>query len=385
MGETPTFNLSQEQEGVRKIAREFGEKEIAPVTKALDREPPSFPTELYGKMAKAGFIGYTASSEFGGAEKSWIEYATLIEELAYFDASIAFILSIGNLAMAPIELFGSDEQKKKYLPRMIKGNCIGAFALTEPGAGSDASNLKTKAVQEGNHYVVNGEKVFISSGDVADVIILIGKAFEGDEDKGLSAFIIDTEGLSCLSRGVLKDKMGLRGSTTAELKFKDCRIPVENLIGKAGQGFKVAMKSLDYSRVAIAAQAVGLAQACLSRAVDFAKKREAFGGPIAKLAPIQEMVADVSTRIEAARLLTYKAAILMDENKSFTAESAQAKLYAAEVANFAADRAVQIHGGYGYVGDFSDIERLYRDARVIPIYEGTSEIQKMVIARNVLR
>ena len=385
MGESPIFNLSQRQEGIRKLARQFGEKEIAPVAKALDQQPPSFPMELYGKMAKAGFIGCTASSEYGGAEKSWIEYATLIEELAYFDASVAFILSIGNLAMAPIELFGSDEQKKKYLARMIKGDWIGAFAMTEPGAGSDASNLKTIAVQEGDHFVINGEKVFISSGDVAEVIILIAKVFENDTNNGLSAIIIDTEGLAGLSRRVLKEKMGLRGSTTAELKFKDCRIPVENLIGDTGQGFKIAMKSLDYSRVAIAAQAVGLAQACLDRAVDFAKKREAFGGAIAKLAPIQEMIADVSTRIEAARLLTYKAAILMDENKSFTTESAQAKLFAAETANFAADRAVQIHGGYGYVGDFSDIEKLYRDARVIPIYEGTSEIQKMVIARNVLR
>ena len=275
-------------------------------------------------MADAGFLGFTTSPEWGGKGKTWLEYATLIETLSTFDASVAFILSIGNLAITPIELFGTDEQKHRYLTPMIKGESIGAFALTEPGAGSDAMNLQTTALAEGQDFIVNGEKVFISSGDVADIIILICTAHQKGEEAQLSALIVEANQLKGLNRDVLKDKMGLRGSTTARLKFKASRVPRQNLIGELGQGFKIAMKSLDFSRVAIAAQAVGLGQACLERAVDFSKKREAFGGPIAKLASIQGMLAEMSTRLEAARLLTYKAAALMDAGEPFGKESAQA-------------------------------------------------------------
>lgn len=380
-----SHNVSSLQDEVRKVARKFGEREIAPLTRELDRHPPQFPLDLYRKMAEAGFLGYTTSPEVGGAGKTWLEYATLMEELSYFDASVGFILSIGNLAIYPIELFGNEDQKQTFLPSLIRGNLIGAFALTEPDAGSDATNLKTRALLDGDDFLVDGEKRFISSGDVADVIILVGKVCPKGGEGELSTLIVETKKIKGLSRKSLKYKMGLRGSTTAELVFEGSRIPRSHLLGEVGQGFTIAMKALDYSRVAIAAQAVGLAQACLDRAVKFAMNREAFGKPLGKLPSIQEMIAEMSTRLEAARMLTYKVALLMDENRPFSKESAQAKLFAAETVNFVADRSVQIHGGYGYVGDFSDIEKLYRDARVIPIYEGTSEIQKMIIARHILR
>jgi butyryl-CoA dehydrogenase len=384
MSERPIYNTSPDQEKVREAARTFGKKEILPLSQTLDRDP-RFPIELYRKMAEAGFLGYTGPPEFGGAGKSWVEYATLIEELSCFDASAGFILSIGNLAMSPIELFGTEEQKRRFLPQMIRGEKIGAFALTEPGAGSDAMNLKTTFWTEGDSYIVEGEKLYISSGDVADLLVVFCVPDRAVEKRSLSALILETKDLGGLGRQVLKHKMGLRGSSTARLTFDGCRVPKSNLLGEAGQGFKIAMKSLDYSRAAIAAQAVGLGQACLDRAIGYAKKREAFGAPISNLHAIQDMVADMSTKLEAARLLTYKAAALMDAGKPFAGESAQAKLFASEMVTFVADRTLQVHGGSGYVGDLSDVEKLYRDARVIPIYEGTSEIQRMIVARHAFK
>ena len=385
MSKHKIYNASPIQEEVRERAQRFAEKQIVPLSQQLDRNPPGFPIDLYRKMGEAGFLGYTASAVMGGAGKTWVAYATLIEELSYFDASVGFILSIGNLAMHPVELFGTEGQKQRFLPRMIRGESIGAFALTEPETGSDVMRLKTTAKPDGDSFIVDGEKLFVSNGDVADVIVVFCQIDQKEDGRALVVLIIETQGVEGLHRHVLEHKMGLRGSTTARLTFEGCRVPRANLLGEVGQGFKVAMQSLDYSRVAIAAQAVGLGQACFDRAVDYAKKREAFGGPIANLPAIQCMVADMSTRLEAARLLTYKAASLMDAGQSFTAASAQAKLYASEMVNFVADRTVQIHGGYGYVGDFYDVEKLYRDARVIPIYEGTSEIQRMVVARHAFR
>ncbi len=378
------YNISDIQTHVRETARDFGEKEILPYLQMYNGYSPEFPLDLYKKMVEQGFIGYTTPESLGGNAKTWIEYATLIEEISYFDASIGFIISIGNLALLPIEFFGNEDQKKLFIKKMIQGKMIGAFALTEPQAGSDAANIQTKAVFKSDKYILNGEKLFISSGDVADIIVLICQIKKGSE-KGLGVLLVETESLKGLNREKLKDKMGLRGSTTARLHFKNCQIPEESLLGTIGNGFKIAMKSLDYSRVAVAAQAVGLAQACFDRSVHYAKKREVFGKPLSRLPAIQNMIADMSCRLEAARLMTYKAALLMDENLSFTEESAQAKLYSSECVNYIADKAVQIQGGYGYVGELSDIEKLYRDARVIPIYEGTSEIQKMIIARNELK
>ncbi|MFO7890913.1 MAG: acyl-CoA dehydrogenase family protein [bacterium] len=378
------YNISKLQPPVREAARLFGEKEILPYLKTCDSFSPEFPRKLYKKMAERGFIGFTTSKSWGGKAKTWIEYATLMEEISYFDASIGFILSIGNLALLPIELFGDADQKKRYILKMIQGGMIGAFALTEPQAGSDAANIQTKAEFKDNKFIINGKKLFISSGDVADIIILISQVKKNSE-KGLGVLLVETEYIAGLTRKKLKDKMGLRGSTTARLHFKNSPVPAESLLGTIGDGFKIAMKSLDYSRVAIAAQAVGLAQACFDRSVDYAKKREVFGKPLSRVPAIQNMIADMSCRLEACRLMTYKAALLMDQNRPFTEASAQAKLYASESVNFIADKAVQIQGGYGYVGEFSDIEKLYRDARIIPIYEGTSEIQKMIIARNELK
>jgi len=375
------YNISELQPEVREGARLFGEKEIVPYLHKFDSHFPEFPRQLYQKIAEAGFIGYTTARNLGGKGKSWIEYATLMEEISYFDASIGFILSIGNLALIPIELFASNDQKKILIPKMIRGKLIGAFALTEPQAGSDATNLKTRAEFKNNKFIINGEKLFISSGDVADIIVLVCQIVKNSE-KGLGVLLVETDSIKGLTRKKLKDKMGLRGSTTARLHFDNCQVPEKSLLGNTADGFKIAMKSLDYSRVAIAAQAVGLAQACFDRAVQYTKKREVFGKPLSRLPTIQHMIADMSCRLEAARLMTYKAASLMDRNLPFTKESAQAKLFGAECVNYIADKAVQIHGGYGYVGEFSDIEKLYRDARVIPIYEGTSEIQKIVIARN---
>jgi len=373
------------QDSVRRLVKDFGEREITPVTEDLDRKSPKFPLDLYRKMAKNGFLGYTTSSVFGGSDKSWLEYATLIEELSYYDASVAFILSIGNLAMYPIEFFGNKEQKQKYLKPMKSGKLIGAFALTEPGAGSDATNLKVQAIPDGDDLIIDGEKTFISSGDAADIVILFCQIMEGDKEKKISGLIVETEKLKGLTRKLLGYKMGLRGSTTAKIIFNKCRINKSNLLGEVGQGFKIAMKSLDLSKIAIAAQAVGLAQACFDRSINFAKQRKAFGGSIAKLQSIQWMIADMSTQIEAARMLTYKVAHMVDNNHNCAKESAQAKLFASEMVNDVAYKAVQIHGGYGYIGDLSDIEKLYRDARIIPIYEGTSEIQRMVIAKNELK
>jgi len=377
------YNISDVQSQVREKSRDFGEKEILPYLQIYNNCSPEFPHDLYKKMAEQGFIGYTTPESLGGNAKTWIEYATLIEEISYFDASIGFILSIGNLALLPIELFGNEDQKKLFMQKMIQGKMVGAFALTEPQAGSDAANIQTRAEFKSNKFYLKGEKLFITSGDVADLIVLICQIKKGTEE-GLGVILVETESLSGLTREKLTNKMGLRSSTTARLHFKDCQIPEESLLGSIGDGFKIAMKSLDYSRVAIAAQAVGLAQACFDRSVHYAKKREVFGKPLSRLPAIQNMIADMSCRLEAARLMTYKAALLMDDNLPFTKESAQAKLYSSECVNYIADKAVQIQGGYGYVGELSDIEKLYRDARVIPIYEGTSEIQKMIIARNEL-
>lgn len=375
------YNISTLQPQVRETARLFGEKVIIPYLQNYDDSSPEFPRKVYQKMAEAGFIGYTTPKSQGGNARTWIEYVTLIEEISYFDASIGFILSIGNLALLPLMFFGDEDQKSQYILPMIQGEMISAFALTEPQAGSDAVNIQTKAEFKENSFLINGKKLFISSGDVADVIILISQIKKNSET-GLGVLLIEPKSVTGLTRETLKNKMGLRASTTARLHFNNCEVPTKSLIGSIGDGFKIAMKSLDYSRVAIAAQAVGLAQACFDRSVDYAKKREVFGKPLSRLPAIQNMVAEMSCRLEAARLMTYKAAVLMDQHFPFTEESAQAKLYASESVNYIADRAVQIQGGYGYVGELSDIEKLYRDARVIPIYEGTSEIQKMIIARN---
>jgi butyryl-CoA dehydrogenase len=344
-------------------------------------EPRKFPTELYKKIGAAGFIGYVIPTELGGKGKSNLEYITLIEELCYHDPAIGLLCAVGELATYPLLHFASDEQKKKYVPDCATGKRIPAFVLTEPDAGSDAANQKTVAVDKGDHYLVNGEKIFIMHGDVADLGVLFCK-IEGQPK--LSAMIVDDTSQPGWEARTLKNKMGMRAATTGGIYLKDVKVPKENLLGDIGKGFRYAMGTLDGARIGVAAQGVGLAQRALDESVRYSKKRIAFGAPIAKLQAIQWMIADMSTRLEAARCLTYKAAQLQDKGEKFTLEASHAKLFASETARFCIDRAMQIHGGYGYIGEFSAIEKLYRDQRVLEIYEGTSEVQRLVIAGNVI-
>ncbi len=376
------FNVDPCQQAVRDEVAEFAKKEIYPISEELDQmpEPRKFPKELYQKLGAAGFIGYNTPKEFDGQGRSNLEYITLIEELCYHDAGVGLLCAVGELATFPILYFASDEQKKKYLPDCVSGKRVAAFVLTEPNAGSDAANVQTTAVENGNEYVINGEKIFIMHGDVADLAVLFVKV-EGKPK--MSAILVETDQPGWDPR-TLKNKMGMRAATTGGIVLKDVKAPVENLMGDYGKGFRYAMMTLDGARIGVAAQGVGIAQRALDESVSYAKKRIAFGAPIAKLQAIQWMIADMSTRLEAARSLTYKAVQLQDKGERFSLEAAHAKLFAAEAANFCVDRAMQIHGGYGYIGEFSMIEKLYRDQRVLEIYEGTSEVQRLVIAGNVI-
>jgi butyryl-CoA dehydrogenase len=379
-----TYNMVEAQQAVRDMAKEFGGKEIAPVAAELDRREEEFPLDLFKKMAKAGFMAYPLAKEYGGSAKTKIEYVTLIEEISWFDAASALIMAVDNLASYPIETFGSEEHKKKYLPKMASGEIIGAFGLTEPNAGSDAANQQTTAKVDGDSFVINGEKIFIMHGDVADLVVLFAKIVEEGEKDKVSAILLE-KGTPGFSSEKLKWKMGMRTATTGRLKLENVKVPRSNLLGEAGKGFKMALKTLDGARIGVAAQALGLAQRAFDESVKYAKSREQFGGPIAKLQAIQWMIADMSARLEAARLLTYKAALMEDKGERVTLAAAQAKLFASETANFCVNKAMQIHGGYGYIGEFSEIEKLYRDQRVTEIYEGTSEVQRLVIAASHLR
>ncbi|MBU0982556.1 MAG: acyl-CoA dehydrogenase family protein [candidate division Zixibacteria bacterium] len=376
------YNSDPKQQAVRDEVKIFAEKEIYPVSEHWDRmpEPRDFPFDMYKKLGAAGFIGYNTPKEFGGQGKSNLEYITLIEELCYHDAGFGLLCAVGELASYPILYFANDEQKKKYLPDCMSGKRIPAFVLTEPNAGSDAANVSTTAVEDGDEFVINGEKIFIMHGDVADLAVLFCKV-EGKPK--MSAIIVETDQPGWDKR-TLKNKMGMRAATTGGIMIKDVRAPISNLMGEYGKGFRYAMMTLDGARIGVAAQGVGIAQRALDESVAYAKKRVAFGAPIAKLQAIQWMIADMSTKLEAARMMTYKAALLQDAGEKFSLEAAQAKLFSAEVANFCVDRAMQIHGGYGYIGEFSVIEKLYRDQRVLEIYEGTSEVQRLVIAGNVI-
>jgi len=379
-----TYNLVESQQQVRDMAREFGEKEIAPIARELDRGAAEFPMEFYKKMAAKGFVAFPVSEQYGGLGRSKLDYVTLIEEIAWFDASAAIIMAVSNLASYPIEKFGTEEQKRQYLPKMCAGEWVGAFALTEPDAGSDATNQKTTAVEEGDKYIINGEKIFIQHGNVADVMVLICKIVqEGEKDK-VSAVILKAP-VDGLTREILKGKMGLRAATTGRLKLENVKVPKDNLLGEVGKGFRMALGTLDSARIGVAAQSVGIAQRAFDESVKYSKTRIQFGAPIAKLQAIQWMIADMSTRLEAARLLTYKAATLEDKKERFTREAAEAKLFASETSNFCVNKAMQIHGGYGYIGEFSDIEKIYRDQRITEIYEGTSEVQRLVISAGHLR
>ena len=375
-------NVDATQQAVRDEVKAFAEEHIYPVSEELDRmpEPRKFPRELYRALGQAGFIGYGMPTEYGGRGKSHLEYITLVEELCYHDAAVGLLCAVAELATYPILNFGSEEQKKKYVPDCVSGKRIPAFVLTEREAGSDASNIQTVAVDKGDHWLVSGEKIFIMHGDVADIGVLYTK-IEGAPK--LTAMIVDTDQPGWTAR-TLKDKMGMRAATTGEIFLKDVKVPKENLLGDVGRGFRYAMNTLDSARVGVAAQGVGVAQRALDESVAYAKKRIAFGQPIAKLQAIQWMIADMATKLAAARHLAYDSAKLQDAGEKYSLEASMAKLYTSEVANFCCDKAMQIHGGYGYIGEFSQIEKLYRDQRVLEIYEGTSEVQRLVIAGNVI-
>ena len=376
------FTHSKEQAMVRETVRRFADKEVRPISKELD-EKEEFPWPVLKRMWDVGMMGMTVPKELGGTGSDYVSYAVAIEEISKASASVGVIMAVHNSVCAyPILKYGTDEQKRKYLPKLAKEGWLGAFALTEPGAGSDASAVQTTAALEGDNYILNGNKVFITSGTEAHLIIVVASTDRSKGSKGLTAFLVE-KGLPGFTYGTIEEKMGMRGSATSELVFENCRVPRENVLGAVGDGLKIALSSLDGGRIGIGAQALGIAQAALDESVKYAKEREQFGRPIAKLQAIQWMVAEMGVKVEAARALVYRAAWLKDRGLPLGKEAAMAKLYASKVAREVTNDAVQIHGGYGYTRDY-EVERYYRDAKVTEIYEGTSEIQKMVIARALL-
>ena len=375
------FQLTPEQEMIRLMARDFAKKELEPFAGEWDRKE-TFPDKAVRKMGGLGLMGMMIPVEYGGAGAGAVSYSLALQEIAYACASTAVTMSVTNLSSDPILMFGSEEQKQRYLAPLARGEMLGAFAVTEPDAGSDPAGMTTRAEEKGDHYLVNGSKIFITNGSYADVIVLITRIGSEKSNRGLSAFLL-TKGTPGFRIGRKEDKMGLRASDTVELLFDDCRIPKENLLGKEGIGFKIAMVALDSGRIGIASQSLGIARACLHEAVAYAKTRKQFGKNIGSYQAIQWMIADTAAEIEAAHWLTLYAADKKDQGLPFKREASMAKLFASETANRAAYRAVQIHGGYGYMKEYK-VERLYRDARVTTIYEGTSEVQRIVIAREVL-
>jgi alkylation response protein AidB-like acyl-CoA dehydrogenase len=368
---------------IQSMVREFSRKIIAEKAMEYD-ETKVFPKENLKKMAQLGLMGMMIPVEYGGEGADTISYALALSEIAYSCASTAVIMSVHNsIVCESILRFGSKEQKNTYLPQLTSGKIIGAFALTEPHAGSDPVAQSTIAVRSGDHYIINGVKRFITSGKNSGLVIVTAKSDESKRHKGISAFIVEKKFPGIIA-GKAEDKMGLRASDTTDLIFNDCRIPVENLLGQEGDGFNIAMKALDSGRIGIAAQAIGVAQAALDEAVKYAKNREQFGQPISKFQGLRWMIADMATQIEAARQLMFSAAAMKDMKEDFTAQAAMAKLFASETANRVIAKALQIHGGYGFIKDYV-VERLYRDARVFTIYEGTSEIQRIVISNHVLK
>ncbi len=385
------FTLSKKHEMAQTLFRDFAENEVKPLAQEIDEEH-RFPRETVEKMAKAGFLGIPVPKEFGGQGCDPLTYAMCVEELSKVCGTTGVIVSAHtSLCVDPIQTYGTPEQKAKYLPDLASGKKLGAFGLTEPGAGTDAQGQQTKAVLDGDEWVLNGSKCFITNGKEADVYIIIavtGKIEKrGRIQKEISAFIVekDTPGFTF---GTKENKMGICASSTYELIFTDCRIPKENLLGAKGKGFGIAMHTLDGGRIGIAAQALGIAEGALETTINYVKERKQFGRAIAAFQNTQFQLADMATKVEAAKLLVYKAAMKKGEYQngakvSYSVEAAMAKLYAAEVAMEVTTKAVQLHGGYGYIKEY-DVERMMRDAKITEIYEGTSEVQRMVISANIL-
>ena len=375
------FALTSEQKLFEKTVHEFCEKEIKPLAKKIDREE-YFPWELYKKMGKMGIMGMTVPRKYGGAGIDRVSYMIALEEISRVCGSTGIVIEAHNsLGVGHIFEKGTEEQRKKYLPKLTSGKAVAAWALSEPNAGSDAASIQTTAVLDGDEWVLNGNKQFITSGNIAEVVTVMAKTDKEKGAKGISAFIVekDTPGFKA---GQLEDKLGLRGSRTAELILEDCRLPKKNLLGEKDMGFIGAMNILDRGRTAIGAMAVGIARGALEESIGYAKQRQQFGKPIGKNQAIQWMIADMATEIDAARLLVYRAAYLEDKNVPFSIEASMAKLFGSEIAMRATVKAIQIHGGYGYMRDLP-LERFYRDVKLCEIGEGTSEVQRMVIAKRL--
>ncbi|MGV8967141.1 MAG: acyl-CoA dehydrogenase [Cellulomonas sp.] len=377
------FELSEEQLLIQGMVKEFVAAEVAPIAAEIDRNH-RFPAELIPKLAELNLLGVPYPEELGGAGADNVSYIIVLEELARACASTSVIVSAhSSLCTWPIFQFGTDLQKKKYVTDLAAGVTLGAFALTEPGAGTDAAAGTTTAVLDGDSYVLNGTKTFITNGGFADVYIVTAMTDPAAGTKGISAFIVDKD-LPGFTVGEREHKMGIRASSTTPLYFSNCRIPKDALLGEEGKGFKIAMMTLDGGRIGIAAQALGIAQGAIDASIAYAKERVQFGKPIARLQAIQWMIADMVTEVEAARLLVYQAAWRKDAGLSYSREAAICKLFASEVATRVAGKAIQIHGGVGYTESYP-VERAYRDAKICEIYEGTSEVQRMVIAGGALR
>jgi alkylation response protein AidB-like acyl-CoA dehydrogenase len=375
------FDLTPEQELIRKTARDFAEREIAPVARDYDRSE-EFPWPVLEKMKPLGFLGASIPEEYGGMGLDSIAYCLVIEEIARADSSIRGILSVNcSLVGTAIAKWGTEDQKKAWLPKLSAGDAIGCFALTEPGAGSDPGSAQMAAVRDGDDYVLNGTKMFITNGTVAGLALTFANADPSKGAKGVTAFLVPvpTPGLKAIE---IKGKLGLRAASTAEMVYADVRVPATAVLGEVGSGMKVALGALDQGRVSLAAGCVGIAQACLDASVEYAKQREQFGKPIAGFQLIQEMLADMLVEVEAARLLVWRAAALKDKGSRNTVEAAIAKYVASEAAVKCANLAIQVHGGYGYIDEFP-VGRYLRDARVTTLYEGTSQVQKLLLGRHL--
>lgn len=377
------FNLSKQQELMRQLMREFAINEVKPLAAQIDEEE-RFPSETVQKMAKCGMMGINIPVQYGGAGADSLSYTIAVEELSKVCATTGIILSAHtSLTAQPIYKYGSEAQKQKYLIPIAKGEKLGAFALTEPNAGTDSAAQQTTAVLDGDNYILNGSKCFITNGGYADVFIVFAMTDKSKGNKGISAFIVE-RGFPGFSIGKIEHKMGIRASSTAELIFENCVVPKENLLGELNRGFKIAMATLDGGRVGVAAQALGIAQGAFDETVRYMKERVQFRKPIAQFQGLQWMMADMLCNIEASRLLVYRAAIAEDSGKPFSTEAAIAKLTAANTAMDTTTKCVQLHGGYGYSREYP-LERMMRDAKITEIYEGTSQVQKMVISGNIFK
>ncbi len=377
------FTLNEEQKMLRTMVRDFAEKELEPIAAQID-EDAAFPAESVRKMAELGLMGIPFPEEYGGMGSGMLSFAIAVEEIARVCASTSVIyLVTAGLAAQPIYHFGSEEQRRRFVPPLAGGEKLSCFALTETGAGSDPAAMETTATRKDGGYLLNGSKIFITNGAEADIILVFATMDKSLRHRGITAFVVEKDSPG-FSVGKHENKLGIRASSTVELVFEDCYVPEENRIGNEGDGFKIALNAIDESRVIVAAQALGIAQAAYEKALAYARERQQFGQPIASFQAIQWMLADMATRIDAARMLTYRAACLQDSDQFFVKEAAMAKVFAAETAMWTATSAIQIYGGYGYSKEYP-LERYFRDAKITEIYEGTSEMQRLTIARQIIR